>query len=75
MQFGLTKMVGENAGLDIYLGYNYAYNKNTYKTTTLTVDAPYTGDPIRAENDPTTKFTNHGVIIGVGFQIFLTGKK
>jgi len=29
----------------------------------------------RSENETTTKFTNHGFIIGVGFQVFLKGKK
>ena len=76
LQLGLTKMVGEYTGLDIYLGYNYSYNKNTFKTTTLTDNAPYDGTPeTRAENEPTTKFTNHGLIVGVGFQVFLKGKK
>jgi hypothetical protein len=76
LQLGLTKMVGDYTGLDIYLGYNYSYNKNTFKTTTLRDDAPYDGTPeTRAENEPTTKFTNHGLIVGVGFQVFLKGKK
>lgn len=76
LQLGLTKMVGEYTGLDFYLGYNYSYNKNTFKTTTLRDDAPYDGNPeTRAENEPTSKFTNHGIIVGVGFQVFLKGKK
>jgi hypothetical protein len=76
LQFGLTKMMGESAGLDIYLGYNYSYNKNTFKTTSLTDNAPYDGVPeATATNEPTTKFTNHGLIVGVGFQVFLRGKK
>ena len=75
LQVGLTKMVSDYTGLDIYLGYNYSYNKNTFKTTTLRDDAPYDGNPeSRAENEPTTKFTNHGVIFGVGLQVFLKGK-
>jgi hypothetical protein len=76
VQLGFTKMVGDYTGLDIYLGYNYSYNKNTFKTTTLRDDAPYDGNPeTRSENEPTTKFTNHGLIVGVGFQVFLKGKK
>lgn len=75
VQLGLTKMVGVHTGLDFYLGYNYSYNKNTFKTTTLT-DIGLDGSiDTRAENEPTTKFTNHGLIIGVGFQVFLKGKK
>ncbi|HEV7780106.1 MAG TPA: hypothetical protein VGO58_02515 [Chitinophagaceae bacterium] len=76
LQVGLTKMMGESAGLDIYLGYNYSYNKNISKTTELTDEAPYDGVPeITETGEPTTKFTNHGLIVGVGFQVFLRGKK
>jgi hypothetical protein len=75
LQLGLTKMLNDHTGLDLFLGYTYSYNKNTFKTVTST-DADLDGDiDIRAENEPTTKFTNHGFIIGAGFQIFLTGKK
>ena len=74
LQLGLTKMVSENAGLDISLGYTYSYNKNTFKTVTLT-DIGIDGTiETRAENEPTTKFTNHGFFIAVGFQVFLRGK-
>lgn len=74
VQVGASKMVGENAALDFYVGYNYSYNKNTYKTTTLTdIDINGTID-FRSENVPTTKFTNHGVIVAVGFQVFIRKK-
>ena len=74
VQFGFTKMVGDHTGLDFYIGYNFSYNKNTFKTTTLT-DLNLDGSiDTRAENEPTTKFTNHGMIVGVGFQVFLKGK-
>ena len=72
---GLTKMVGENAGLDFFAGYTFSYTKNTFKKTTLkdignngTIDE-------RGENETTTKFTNHGFTLGVAFQIFLKEKK
>lgn len=75
LQLGLTKMVGDHTGLDIFLGYNYSYSKNTFKTTTLT-DMGIDGSiDTRAENEPTTKYTNHGLIAGVGFQVFLKGKR
>lgn len=75
LEFGLTKMLGENAGLDLFLGYNYSYNKNTVKTTTST-DLGIDGTiDYTSVNEPTTKFTNHGFIIGAGFQVFLKGKK
>lgn len=75
LQLGFTKLVGDHTGLDFYVGYNYSYNKNTFKTTTLT-DLDLDGDiDFRSENEPTTKFTNHGLIVAVGFQVFLKGKK
>jgi hypothetical protein len=75
LQLGLTRMLNEQVGLDLFAGYTYSYNKNTFLTTTLT-DIGIDGTiDTRAENEPTTKFTNHGFIVGAGFQIFLTGKK
>jgi hypothetical protein len=72
---GFTKMFSETAGLDIYIGYTYANNKNTFKKTTLrdlgnngTIDE-------RLENETTTKYTNNGFLAGVAFQLFLRGKK
>jgi len=72
---GFTKMTGENAGLDFYIGYSYSYNKNTFKKTTLRDNGNDGTVDERGENETTTKFTNNGFILGVGFQIFLRGKK
>jgi len=75
LEFGLTKMLGESTGLDLFIGYNYSYNKNTVKTTTST-DLDLDGDiDLTSVNEPTTKFTNHGFIIGAGFQVFINRKK
>lgn len=71
---GVTKMMGENAGLDLFIGYNYSYNKNTFKRTILRDDLNNGTIDSRAENETTTKFTNHGFVLGVGFQIFLRKK-
>ena len=72
---GFTKLLNTNTGLDIYGGYNYSYNKNTNKTIT-NIDSGNNGSIDLIEvREPTTKFTNHGFVLGVGFQIFLTGKK
>lgn len=75
LQAGFTKMVGENAGLDFFIGYIYSYNKNTFDKTTLrdignngTIDETL-------KNKTTTKYTNHGFILGAGFQVFLRKKK
>lgn len=74
-QLGMTKMVGDYTGLDFYIGYNFSYTKNTFKKTTLRDDGNDGTIDSRGENETTTKFTNHGVIVGVGFQVFLKGKK
>ena len=72
---GLTKMLGENAGLDFYIGYNYSYNKNTFKRTSLRDNGNDGTIDERGENETTTKFTNHGFVLGLGFQVFLKGKR
>jgi len=72
---GFTKMMGDNAGLDFYIGYNYSYNKNTFKRTTLRDNGNDGTIDERGENETTTKFTNHGFVLGVGFQVFLRGNK
>jgi hypothetical protein len=74
-QLGFTKMVSDFTGLDFYAGYNFSYNKNTFKRTTLRDDGNNGSVEERSENETTTKFTNHGFILGVGFQVFLKGKK
>lgn len=71
---GFTKMFGENAGLDIYLGYTFSYNKNVFKKTTLRDDGNNGSIDTRGENETTTKFTNHGFSAGLGFQFFLRKK-
>ena len=72
---GLTKMINETAGLDFYVGYTYSYNKNTFKKTTLKDIGNDGSIDERGENETTTKFTNNGLLAGVGFQLFLRGKK
>jgi hypothetical protein len=74
ISIGATKMINPHIGLDIVAGYNYTYNKSKYKTTTLrdagldgTIDETATGEV-------DTKFTNHGLTLGVGLQIFLDKK-
>lgn len=75
LQAGLTKMLGENAGLDLFIGYTYSHNKNTMKTVT-SIDSDLDGDiDVTSTNEPTTTFNNHGFFVGAGFQVFLRGKK
>ena len=72
---GLTRKMGDNAGLDLFIGYNYSYNKNTFKRTTLYYLTSSDNNPSTGNNETTTKFTNHGFVLGLGFQVFLKGKK
>jgi hypothetical protein len=75
LALGFTKMLNAHTGLDLYAGYNYSYSKNTLKTTTLT-DAGINGSIDQtAVSEPTTKFTSHGFVLGLGFQIFLEARK
>jgi len=74
VELGFTKMLNDHTGLDFFVGYTYSYNKRTYKTTTLT-DLGNNGSVDQtAVSEPTFKYTNHGVILGAGFQIFLDKK-
>lgn len=75
LQAGATKMVGENAGLDLYIGYTYGYNKNTFAKTTLRDNGNDGTVDETLKNNTTTKYTNHGFFLGVGFQVFLRKKK
>jgi hypothetical protein len=72
---GLTKMLNDHTGLDFFAGYTYSYSERSFKTTTLT-DLGNNGSVDQtAVSESTLKFTNHGVAIGVGFQIFLDKRK
>jgi hypothetical protein len=71
---GITKMVGEYTGLDLYLGYNFSYSKNTMKTTRLRDDQINGSIDQTSTNENTSKYTNHKFLLGIGFQIFLKKK-
>jgi hypothetical protein len=71
LSLGLTKMINPHTGLDIYLGYSYSYSKATFKTTTLKDIGNNGSVDETSKNEPTTKFTSNGVLLGVGLQIFL----
>jgi len=73
-QAGFTKMMGENAGLDFFIGYIYGYNNNTFSKTTLRDIGNNGSIDETLKNKTTSKYTNHGFLLGVGFQVFLRGK-
>jgi len=75
LALGITKMLNEHTGLDIFAGYNYSYNKNTVKTTSTRDDGVNGSIDLTSISEPTIKFTNHGFMIGAGFQIFLQARK
>ena len=74
LQLGLTKMLGENTGLDFIVGYSYSYNKNSFKNSTYRDYGNNGSIDNTFISEPTTKFSNHGFILGIGFQIFLKKK-
>lgn len=72
---GLTKMIGEKAGLDFFIGYAFSKTKNTIKKIKLIDDGNNGSIDRTEENETTTRSTSHGFQLGIGFQIFLSGKK
>ena len=74
VSFGMTKLISPHTGLDFFAGYTYSYNKSTTKTTTKRDDGNNGSIDQTSESNPTSKFTNHGFQLGVGFQIFLDPK-
>jgi hypothetical protein len=75
LTFGVTKMLNSFIGLDLYLGYNFSFNRLNY-TENQAVDASNNGtiDETR-KADTESRFTSHGAAVGVGLQIFLDPKK
>jgi hypothetical protein len=71
---GFTKLLNNNTGLDLFAGYTYSYTKSTFKKYTEIDEANNGSIDSRTENNPTQKFTNHGVSAGVSFQVFLNRK-
>lgn len=75
LNFGFTKMLNNNIGLDFFAGYNYSRTKSVFKKTTL-VDFGNNGSTDQTSvSEPTMKYSNHGALVGVSFQIFLDKKK
>jgi hypothetical protein len=72
---GVTKMVGKYTGLDLYIGYNFSYNKSTMNTTTLRDNQIDGTIDETGKNETTTKFTNNKFMLGLGFQVFLEKRK
>jgi hypothetical protein len=75
LALGFTKKINTYTGLDFYAGYTFSYNKKEFNTTTLTDLGNNGSIDQTAVSNPTQKFTNHGVSIGVGFQVFLDKRK
>ena len=75
LALGLTKLLNPHTGLDIYAGYTYSYSQNDMKTTTNRDDGIDGSIDLVSVSEPSTKFTNHGFMIGIGFQVFLEPRK
>ena len=72
---GLTRLLSAHTGFDVSAGYMYSYNKYTYKTTRLRDDAVDGTIDQTSVNNPSTNYTNHGLTLNIGFQIFLDPHK
>jgi hypothetical protein len=75
IRVGLTKLLSPHTGLDISAGYTFSYSKNVYKTTTLRDNGNNGTIDLTSISNPTTKFTSNGVVLSVGFQVFLDPRK
>ena len=74
LSVGVTRMISEQIGLDLFAGYAYTHQKNKFKTTSLR-DVGFDGTTDETViSEPETKFSNHGLQLGVGLQIFLARK-
>jgi hypothetical protein len=72
---GATKMVGKFTGLDLYLGYNYSYARQTMNTTTLRDDQLDGVIDETGRNEAKTSSSTHRFLIGVAFQVFLEKRR
>lgn len=74
LMFGITKMIGEQVGLDIYAGYKYnSYKNDVTKNTKRDIGMDGSVDE-NLKNLTSQKSNNHGLQIGIGLQIFLRKK-
>ena len=75
VNIGASKFINNQLAIDFYIGYNYSYTKTNPKGTS---NRDYL-DPVvpdQTQNiDFEQKVTGHNIILGVGLQVFLEGKK
>jgi hypothetical protein len=72
---GVSKFLSGKTSLDFYIGYEFSYIKsNTTGNFFRDYSDPLIGD-VTEKPDYDQKFTGHGIILGVGFQVFLEKKK
>lgn len=75
LSLGLAKFVSARTSFDFFIGYKFSYNKRNPKGNFLRdYTDPGIGD-ITSKPDYDQKTTGHGVMIGIGFQVFLEKKK
>jgi hypothetical protein len=71
---GITKMIGDQVGLDIYAGYKYnRYKNDINKATRRDIGMDGSIDE-NLKNFTSQESNNHGLQVGVGLQIFLHKK-
>ena len=72
---GLTKMFGQYTGLDLSIGYDFSYTKNTMNRTTLRDNMIDGSIDETGKMETVSKLTNHKFVLALGFQVFLERKK
>jgi len=71
---GVTRKINETIGFDLYLGYNYSYTKNSFNRSTSYDEGIDGSIDNTLKSESSSKYTNNGVLLGVGLQVFLKGK-
>jgi len=75
LTLGVTKMMGSQTGLDLFIGYNYSNNKITMNTSTTRDEGNDGSIEETGTQETVSQLSNHRFIIGVGFQVFLSRAK
>ncbi len=75
VNLGASKFLNDHVAIDFYVGYTFVYNKTNPKGTSIReYQDPNTPD--QSQNiDFEQKFTGNNILLGIGLQVFLEGKK
>jgi hypothetical protein len=71
LNFGFTKMISQQVGLDAFAGYLFSYSKYKTETTDLRDYTSPAAPDLTQKFQPSQKFTGNSVNLGVGIQVFI----